>query len=316
MLLRNLVWILVTLCCASAASAQDYPRRPIRLLTAGVGGSADFISRLIAQSLSTSLGQQVVVENRGGIIPQQTVAQSPGDGYTLLIHARATWLAQYLGPVSYDPVRDLTPITWVTSSPSVLVVHPSLPVKSVKDLIALAKAKPGQLNYGSATAGSDNHLTAELFKAMAGVKIQGVMYSGTGQALNDLIAGQMQLMFNGVAGVVPHIKSGRLRALGVTSLKRSALYPELPTIADSGVPGYEAVQILGMFAPGKTPPAIVDRLYHETVRVLERPDIRERFLKAGVEPVGSTPDQFAATIKNDMARMGKVIKDNGIKGES
>jgi len=315
--MANYFWAAIcagmTIIHAGSGYSQEFPGKTIRIMTAGVGGGADFASRIIAQNLARPLGQQVVVENRGGIIPQQAVAQAAPDGHTLLLHSGSTWLAPFLEDTPYDPIKDYAPITWVTRSPSILVVHPSLPVKSVKELIAMAKAKPGALNYSSAATGSTNHLTAELFKAMAGVNIVGIAYRETGQATSDVIAGHVHMMFPSAGGVAPHIKSGRLRGLGVTSAQPSALYPQLPTIAAAGVPGYESVQILGLWAPAKTPVSVVSRLNQEVLRVLERPDIKEKFLNAAVETVGSTPEQFAATIKADMTRMGKVIKDAGIR---
>ena len=298
-----------------AVCAQDYPSKPIRIIVPGIGNSFDIAARQIAQALS--LGQPVIVDNRPpGVIPGQVVAQSPADGYTLLYSGSSLWLGQYLQrSTPYDAIKDFLPITLTTRSPTVLVVHPSLPVKSVKDLIALAKSRPGALNYAAGATGAVNHLTAELFKSMAGVDIVRVAYRGGGPALMDLMAGQVQLMFSVTGSVAPHMKSGRLRALAVTSAQPTQLAPGLPTVAASGLPGFEAVSNAGIFAPAKTPKPIIDRLNQEIVRALAKPDVTEKFLGNGVEPVGSTPDQLEAAVKAEMVRMGKVIRDAGIREE-
>jgi tripartite-type tricarboxylate transporter receptor subunit TctC len=226
------------------------------------------------------------------------------------------WIVPFLQEgITYDPVRDFAPVTMVVRSPNVLVIHPSVAANSVKELIALAKAKPGVLNYGSSVAGGSPHLAAELFKAMAGINIVRVPYRGVAQAVTDLLAGQVQLMFPTAASGMPHAKAGKLRALAVTSAQPSATYPELPTVAASGLPGYELVAMQGMLAPARTPAAIVNRLQQEVARYLGRAEIKEKFLSTGSEAIGDTPAQFAATIKADMARMGKLIKDAGIRME-
>ena len=295
-------------------SGQEYPNRPIRLVTAGLGTGGDFAARLIAQGISGPLGQQVIVENRAsGNITGEIVAKAPPDGYTLLLFGGGLWLAPFLDDKTpYDPVRDFSPIALATSAPNLMVVHPSLPVKSVKELIALAKAKPGVLNYGSGGTAASSHLAAELFKALAGVDILRINYKSAGAALNDLIAGQVQLAFGTAGSLVPHAKSGRLRILGVTSAQPSALLPGLPTVAAS-VPGYEAGTISAIFAPAKTSDSIINRLNQEIVRGINRPEIKEKFTNAGVEVIGGSPDQLAAYVKADMSKMGKVIKDAGIK---
>ncbi|MBI3069132.1 MAG: tripartite tricarboxylate transporter substrate binding protein, partial [Betaproteobacteria bacterium] len=255
---------------AGVASGQDYPNKPIRLVTAAPGGALDVAARLIARGLTGSLGQQVVVDNRGGsaVIAAEIVVKAPPDGYTLLFYASAVWLLPSLrDSVRYDPVRDFLPITLATRAPHILVVHPSVPVNSVKELIVLGKARPGELNYASGPTGSSIHRAAELFRAMAGVNIVRVPYKGSAQGLNDLIAGEVQLMFPTTASAMPHVKSDRLRALAVTSAEPSALAPGLPTVAASGVPGYEAVAMTGIWAPAKTPGAIIARLNQEIVRV-------------------------------------------------
>ncbi len=302
---------------ASTGSGQAYPVKPIRIVTAEAGGGNDFAARAIVRGIADSMGQQLIVDNRGGaggIIAAEIVARAAPDGYTLLVYASNIWIIPLLKKnVPYDMAKDFAPITWAARSPSTLVVHPSLPVKSVKDLIAIAKAKPGQLNYGSGGSGATTHLAAELFKSMAKVNIVRVTYRGNAPALNDLIAGQIQVMFATAGTVAPHIGSGRLRALAVTSAQPTALSPGLPTVASSGLPGYESLSIYGVFAPSKTPTAIIQQLNREMVRVLHRADVKEQFFNAGVETVGSSPEAFAAAIKSDVARMAKVINEAGIR---
>jgi tripartite-type tricarboxylate transporter receptor subunit TctC len=296
---------------AGAASGQSYPSKLIRIVTAAPGSANDWGARLIAQELAPSLGQQLIVENRGGL-GAEVVAKAQPDGYTLLFYGGSVWLLPFLRDnVPWDPVRDFSPVTLALSSPNIVVVHPSLPVKSVKALIALARARPGELNYAAGTIGASPHLSTELFKAMAGVDIVRVGYKGTGPSVIALVGGEVHLMFAGLGSVAPHVKSGRLRALAVTSARPSALAPELPTVAAS-LPGYETASILGIFAPAKTPAAIINRLHQEIVRAINRTEVKERLFNAGVEVVGSSPEEFAATVKDDMARMGKVIKNAGI----
>ena len=297
---------------AGAAFAQDFPSKPVRMVTSAPGGGGDVIARLIAQAISGSLGQQVIVDNRGGVISSETVAKAPPDGYTLLSQPNSFWLLPFMQNVSYDPVRDFLPVSLTVTSPNVIVVHPSLPVKSVKELIAFAKARPGQLNFAAGSTGSSSHLAAELFKMMAGINIVYIPYRGAGPALNDTLGGQVSLLFSNTAAAGPHIKSGRLRGLAVTSAKPSALAPGLPTAASSGLPGYEAAAIYGVFAPAGTPATLVTRLNQEIVRALNRPDVKEKFFNAGVEVVASSPEQLATIMKSDMVRLGKVIKDAGI----
>ena len=297
--------------------SQTYPTKAIRIITAEVGGGVDFTARLIAQGLSPDLGQQVIVENRGGAngaIAGEMVAISPPDGYTLLLYGSPIWLAPFLrNKVPYDPVRDFSAITLAVSVPAILAVHPSLPVGSVKELIALAKANPGKLNYASGSSGSSTHLATELFKWMAEVNIVYIPFKGSTPALNTLLGGQVQVMFATVASVTLHVKSGRLRALAVSTAEPSTLTPGLPTVAASGLLGYESVSIYGVFAPAKTPATIINRLNQDIVRVLNRPDVKDKFLNVGIVTIGSSPEQFAAIVKSEMARMGKVIRDVGIR---
>lgn len=298
-----------------AAHAQSFPTKPIRIVTSDASGGSDIITRVIAQGISPALGQPVVVENRGGgVIAGETVAKAPPDGHTLLFYGGTLWLLPMMRSyVPYDAMRDFAPITWSLSTPSVLAVHPSLPARSVKELIAIARARPGQLDYGSPALGTSTHLAAELLKSMAGIQITRIPYKGGGAVLNDLVAGQVQMAFVVTTSITPHLQSGRLRALAVTSTSSVPQLPGVPTMADSGLPGYESLAITGMFAPAKTPEAVISRLNQEVVRVLQRPDIKERFLSLGAETVGSTPEQFAAKIKSEIAKWGKIIKEAGIR---
>ncbi len=298
-----------------SASAQNYPNKPIRLIASGVGGSADMVARLIAAGISVPLEQQVVVDNRASGVTQEVVATAAPDGYTLLMTSSSHWLLPLMRNVSYDPVKDFAPITITAVIPNVLVVHPSLPVKTAKDLIALAKAKPGTLNYGTTGTGTSNHLAAELFKAMAGINMVRINYKSTSSALNDLMGGQLHLAFNTTGSVGPYVRSGRLRAIAVTGSRPSAAYPDLPTVAASGLPGYESTATQAMFAPARTPAAVVNLLNREIVKVLNQPESRARILSTGVEVVASSPDELDSVMKAEMARMGKVIKDAGIRDE-
>ena len=298
-------------------SGQDFPSKPIRLVTGGPGSNGDFASRLIAQGLSDAIGQQVIVDNRtSGVILGDVVAKAPPDGYTVLVTGSSLWLRPFFQDnLPWDPVKDFIPVTLAVSSPNVLVVHPSLPIKSVKELIALATLRPGELNYGSGPVGTSNHLAGELFKSMARVNIVRVPYKGVGQAVNDLMGGHVHLMFPVAASAMPHVKSGRLRGLAVLSAKPSALVPGIPTAAQAGLPGFEAEVINGVFAPAKTRAAIVNRLNQDIVRVLGQPDLKQKFFAGGVEVVGSSSAQLAAAVKSDMTILGKLIKDLGLRDE-
>ncbi len=301
---------------AGVVVAQDYPNRPVRFVTTGVGGSTDLAARIMAQGLTDSVKWQVVVENRPtGVIASETVGKAPPDGYILLISTDGHWIGPFLQKVNYDPVREFAPISLMSRSPNILVVHPSLPVKSVKELIALAKAKPGELNYGAGAIGASTHLAAELFKHMAGVQIVFVPYKSSGGAALALVGGELHLMFATTGAITPHIKSGRVRALAVSTPQPSALAPGLPTIGDSGLPGYESASTAGAFAPVATPASLITRLHQEFSRVLKRPDVKEKFFNGGVDVVDATPEQAAATIKSEMARLGRMIKDAGIRLE-
>ncbi len=303
---------------SAVACAQNYPVKPIRVVTAEPGGGNDLVARMIGQAITPRLGQQWIIDNRGGaggLIAIEIAAKAPADGYTLLVYAGNVWTIPLLRKNVHYEVRDFAPITWAARSPSTLVVHPSVPVHSVRDLIGLAKARPGQLSYGSGGIGTSTHLAAELFKSMAKVDILWVPYKGNGPAMNDLISGQVQLMFGTACTVAPHIKSARVRAIAVTSTEPSILAPGLPTVAASGLPGYESISIYGVYAPAGTPEAIIWQLNRAIVAVLNMPEIRERFFSVGMEAVGSTPEQFGATIRADTARLRKVINEAGIRGD-
>lgn len=297
----------------TVVSAENYPTKPIRMLTGVAGSGVGFVARLIGQGLTASLGQQIVVDNRNLILAGEIVAQALPDGYTLLLLNGALWIGPLLEKRPYDAVRDFSPISLTTTSPNLIVVHPSLPAKTVKELIDLARAQPGKLNYASGPTGSANHLAGELFKVTADVNIVRIPYKGSGPAFLDLIGKRVELMFPTSGSVAPHLKSGRLRALAVTSASPSALFPGLPTVADTGLPGYEWASIDGVFAPAGTPGAIINRLNREIVRVLNQAEVKEKFFSTGVEVVGSSPEQFAAVIKSDLSRTGKLIKDAGIR---
>ena len=321
LILRFAAWILpvgVMILGAGVVSGQDYPNKPIRIFTSPAGGGTDFTARIIAQALSSSsLGQPVIIENRALPILRETVVKAAPDGYTLMVHTDYLYFELLLRATSafpYDPERDFSPITMVSTEPLLLVVHPSLPVKSVRELISLAKARPGELNYASNGMGSVTHLAAALFTTMAGVNIVHIPYKGSGPALNDLIAGQVQVRFAGAGGVMSHIKSGRLGMLAVTSVQPSALFPGLPTVAAT-VPGYAMVTMVGVFAPAKTPVTIINLLNREIVRVLNQADVKEKLLNAGSEVVAGSPEQLSAYLKSEVAKWGKAIKDAGIKAE-
>ena len=298
---------------AGPVCGQSYPTKPIRVLSAEVGGGADFVARLIAQRISGPLGRQVVVENRPSRLIGEIASKATPDGYTLLLASSTFLFAPLFGETPYDPVKDFSPISMLAKAPNIVVVHPSVPVTSIKELIALAKAKPGALNYGSGGTGSSLHLAAELFKQMAGVNITRIAYKGAGPAMNDLIGGQVQIVFATAGTVSSHVKSGRLRALAVTSLKPSALAPGLPTVAASGVPGYEIEAIYALEAPTKTPAAIIKQLNQVIVMALNDADLKEKFLNAGIEVASSSPGELAAKIKSEIAKITKLIKDQDIR---
>ena len=312
---------LVTLAGTLPALAQEYPRRAIRLIVPfAPGGGNDTVARVIAQSAGASLGQPMVVDNRagaGGILGAELAAKSPADGYTLFLGGVGSHAVNpNLHPkLPYDPVKDFTPITLVASAPLVLVVHPSVPARTLAEFTALAKASPGRINYASNGNGSSAQLAAVLYESMAGVQMVHVPYKGLAPALVDLLAGEVQAMFSSVVAIVPNIRAGRLRALAVTGKRRAAALPEVPTLDESGVPGYEAGSWYGILAPAGTPQAVVAKLHEAIVRALAQPEVRERLVSEGAEVIGSTPEAFAAHITAELARMGKLIRDAGIRME-
>ena len=300
----------------AAVCAQPYPNKPIRIVTALAGGGGDLVARIIGQGLAGSLGQPVIVDNRGAIMAAEIVARSSPDGYSLLSYGTTVWLLPLMRDrVPWDPIKSFSPISITVSTPSVLVVSASVPVQSVKDLITLAKTRPGELNYAASGTGSAGHLAAELFKAMAGIDVVRIPYKGNAAAVTDLLGARVQIMFATPASILPYAKSGKLKSLAVSSMQPSALTPGLPTVAASGLPGYESVQPYGLFAPVSTPPAVITRLHQELVRLLGKAEVMEQFLNGGFETVASSPDAFAAMIRAEMNRMGKVIKDAGIHDE-
>jgi len=304
----------VTLLAAACAHGQNLPGKPIRIQTSEPGSTSDFLARLLAQGMTADLGLQVIVENRGGLMAADATFRAAPDGATLALNGSSLWTAVLVrNDVPYDPVKDFAPITLAADAPNVLVVSGTLPVRSVTELIALAKSTPGMLNYGSGSTGAPSHFGMELFKSMAGVDVVRIPYKGTGPALTALLAGQVQMMILAPTAVFGHMKTGKLRSLGITSSKPSALAPGLPTVASQGLPEFEVGGPFGLFAPAKTPPEIVKRLNQAMVQVLVRPDAREQMLKAGVESVASSPEEFVAYIAADLAKWGQLVKAAGIK---
>ena len=313
--------VLTVLTASSAATAQpqSYPSKPIRFVVPyPAGGPLDTVARLLGQKVSESTKQPVVVDNKpgaGGNIGADSVAKSAPDGYTILMGAVATHAINptLYASMPYDAQKDFIPVTQVASTPNVLVVNPSIPAGNVREFIAYAKANPGKLNFGSGSTGSAGHLAGELFKAMAGVDMTHVPYKGAAPAMNDLIGGQIQLMFDNLASSLGQVKAGRIKALAVTTAKRTSLAPELPTIAESGLPGFDISTWFGIFVPAGTPREVVERLHAEFTRALALPDVRERMLSLGAEPVGNTPAEFAAYIRGEADKYARVIKASGAK---
>ncbi len=306
----------ITVCIVQGAKAQAFPVKPVRIVTSGVGGGPDVVARIMAPPMSESLGQQIFIDNRSsGVIPGQIVSQAAPDGYTLLHYANTLWIGPLLQPAPYDTFRDFVPVTLATKSPNILVAHPSLPVKSVKDVIALAKSHPGELTFSAGGIGGASHLSGELFKAMTGVRIVIVPYKSGSQETADLLGGQVQLTFGSAGQVAPQIKAGKLRAMAVTSAQTSPLFPEYPTMAASGLPGFEYTNITATFAPAKTPMTIVNRLSQEAAKAFARADTRSRLAATGIEGVGSTSEECLAAMKSETTRLGKVIKDANIRAE-
>jgi tripartite-type tricarboxylate transporter receptor subunit TctC len=311
--------MLAMLVGAVPAAAQDYPVRPVRLIIPfPPGGSNDVVGRLIATHLGERLGKQVVVDNRsgaGGVIGSEMVAKSPTDGYTLLMISMAHAVNPWLYKLAYDPIKDFAPVGLLAKGTNVLVVHPSLPVKSVLDLVALAKQRPGDLQYASAGIGSFQHLGGELFKLTAGVDLLHVPFKGGGPAMVDVVGGHTKVMFSSLVQTVPQIKAGKLRPLGTGALERSAVLPDVPTIAEAGVPGYEAVNWWGIVAPAGTSPAIIDKVNREIEAVQKSPEVQKQFANEGATPASMKPAEFGGFMVSEMGKWGKVVKQGGIKAE-
>jgi tripartite-type tricarboxylate transporter receptor subunit TctC len=311
--------MIATLPGANLAAAQDYPTRPVRVIIPfPPGGSNDVVGRLIATHLGERLGKQVIIDNRsgaGGVIGTEAVAKSPPDGYTLLMISLAHAVNPWLYKLTYDPIKDFAPIGLLAKGPNVLVVHPSLPVKSVKELIALAKQKPGDLQYASAGIGSFQHLGGELFKLTAGVDLLHVPFKGGGPAMIDVVGGHTKVMFSSMVQTVPQIKSGKLRALATGGQERSPVLPDLPTIAEAGVPGYEAVNWWGLVAPAGTAQPIIDKLNREIEVVQKSPEVQKQFATEGAEAVGMKPADFGGFMVSEMNKWEKVVKQGNIKAE-
>ena len=304
---------------AAPLAAQNYPTKTVRIIAPfPAGGSSDLVARILAQKLTEANGQQFIVDNRpgaGGTLGTEAAAKSAADGYTLSVgNISPLAVNAALRKLPYDPVADFAPIALSATGTTVLVVHPSLPVRSVKDIIALAKARPGQLNYGSGGSGTPAHLTGELFRYMAKVNIVHVPYKGTGQSVNDLIAGHIQFIFASMPVSLPHVKTGRLRGIAVTSEKRSSLAPDLPAVAET-IPGFQFNSWWGLVAPAKTPTDIIMKLNGQLLQIVKQPDVRDRFAGLGLEPAGNSPQQYAAFIKSEIDKIARLVKAIGLQPE-
>ena len=316
---RVLIAAAVALATAAPAVAQNYPSRPVRFIVPfAPGGNTDVQGRLIAQKLSEKWGQQVVVDNRagaGGTLGVEMLAKAPADGYTIALASFGNIL---VGPslfpkLAYDPMKDLAPVILVSLPPGLLVVNPALPVKNVGDLIAYGKANPGKLNYGSAGNGTWNHLFAEHFKALAGIQMTHIPYKGANPAVTDVMGGQIQLSFAPFPAAVPQIKSGRLRVLGVTSAQRSPVLPEVPTVAESGLPGYSAASWFAVLGPARMPQPVINIVNRDTNAVLTQPEVKAAFAADGTEPAGGTPEQLRESMRSGIAQWGTLVRDLGVK---
>ncbi len=324
--MRRLFWLLlggahVVVTAGGALAADAYPAKTVRIVVAfAAGGSTDLLARSVAQRLNETWKTSVIVDNRaggGGIVGSDYVAKSPADGYTLLLGTNTTnaVAASLYAKLPFDPQRDFTPITEIATIPQMLSVHPSIPAKSVKELVALAKARPGELNYGTAGTGSTSHMAMELFQSVAKIKMTHVPYKGTGPAMIELLGGHLSLMFDVIMTSLPHVQTGKLRTLGLSSLQRSAVTPQVPTIAESGYPGFEAIVWFGLFAPAGTPPEIVRKVSEDTARALALPAMRELLASQGADIVASPPAAFASRVTGEIGKWRKVVQDAGIKAE-
>jgi len=304
-----------------AALAQNYPTRPIRIIAQFTPGtSTDILARVIGQKLTETWGQQVVVDNRpgaGGVVGTELGAKAAPDGYTLTMAVSSAFGINptLYAKLPYDAIRDFAPITNIALTPQTLVAYPAYAAKSVKELVALAKGKPGQINYASLGSGSTSHLTMEMFRSAAGIQLNHIPYKGSPAAHAELFSGQIPIMFDAIPAVLPHVKSGRLRGMGIATLKRSPFLPEVPTVAEAGYPGFEAVGWIGIAAPARTPTPVLDKLNVEIVRIINTPEMKERLATLAFTPVGDTREQFARFIKAEIAKWGKAVKDSGAKAE-
>jgi tripartite-type tricarboxylate transporter receptor subunit TctC len=320
-IVKGFVTAALTMFISDTVPGQTYPTRPIHIMVPSAPGAGvtDIMARLVGQHLSARIGQQIVIDNRpgaSGILGSEVVSRAAPDGYTLLVANVSLVVNPFLYPkMPYDPLKDFVPVTMINSAPLLLVVHPSIPAKSVTELIAFAMSHPGQLNYGSGGLGSTPYLAAELFKSLAGIDVVHVPYKGGAPALSDLVGGQLTFMIENMPGTMPYARAGNLRALAITSPQRTELAPELPTMAEAGVPGYEISGWNGLFAAKGTPPDIVARLHSEVTKILRTPEVRQELATLGAEPVGDTPDEFAAFLRADAARWGKIIQEKGIRSD-
>ena len=319
--MRSFTLALIAAALALPAAAQNYPVRPVRIIVpVATGGGTDFLARAVARELSERMGRQFVVDNRagaGGAIGGETAAKAAPDGYTLIMGYTASHgINPALQKLPYDPVRDFTAITQVASATNMLVVHPAVPVKSIKDLIAHAKAKPGGLRYASAGTGSAPHMSGELFDLMAGTKMIHVPYKGAGPALTDVLAGHVQLTFTSLPAGLPHVKAGKVRPIAVTSPRRATLMPDLPTVSESGLSGFNTDQWYGLLGPAKLPAAIATKLHAETATSLKDEDLRKALINQGFEIVASSPDQFRTHIQNEVRKWAELVKKAGVKPDA
>jgi len=304
-----------------AALAQNYPTRPIRIIAQFTPGtSTDILARVIGQKLTETWGQQVVVDNRpgaGGVVGTELGAKAAPDGYTLTMAVSSAFGINptLYAKLPYDAIRDFAPITNIALTPQTLVAYPAYAAKSVKELVALAKSKPGQVNYASLGSGSTSHPTMEMFRSAAGIQLNHIPYKGSPAAHAELFSGQIPIMFDAIPAVLPHVKSGRLRGMGIATLKRSPFLPEVPTVAEAGYPGFEAVGWIGIAAPARTPAPVLDQLNAEIVRIINTPEMKERLATLAVTPVGDTREQFARFIMSEIAKWGKAVKESGAKAE-
>jgi tripartite-type tricarboxylate transporter receptor subunit TctC len=306
---------------AAGAHAQTFPSKPIRMVVPFTpGGTTDILARTVGQKMTEHWGQPVVIDNRpgaGGNIGSELVAKAPPDGYTLLMGTISTHAinASLYKKLPFDPTRDFAPVSRVGTLPNILIVHPSVPVKSVRELIELAKSKPGELNFASSGVGTSLHLSGELFNSMAGVKLVHIPYKGSSPALADLLGGQVKIMFDNLPSALPHVKAGKLKPLAVTSTKRAAVLPEVPTVIESGLPGFEVTSWFAVFAPAKTPKDIVTKLNGEIVKILNSGDVKEKLTQIGVDAAPTTPEELAAFAKAETEKWGKVVKATGASAD-